>query len=276
MPDPVPPVSQRFGLLLLVSKLINPPVIDELEPNKRPAELLAGNEIAPANPLLLPPVSRNIGMVVEAEEDAVRVMFPDPDRFPDKIVIALALLADHVWFPEITISLEMVTLQLTVVFRVVRVPASVRALPPSVTAWDSAVPKVRLPIDKLEMLLFEGWLVIVELNVKFPPLTGVLFGDQFVEAFQVELVVPVQVRFCACEGTKHAAERKTLIAMVRVEACKRLCRAGGKSLRASNRVERIGRVSLKHSTRCAIVKPNFALEKKVDFASRPWRPKLKI
>ena len=58
---------------------------------------------------------------------------------------------------------------------------------------------------------------MVELNVKFPPLAGVPFGDQFVVVFQVELVVPVHVRFCARAGTPHAAESNKLRAAMRAE-----------------------------------------------------------
>ena len=147
---------------------------------------------------MLIPANLREGGVTALDATVLSVTFPVPERFPDKIVVALAWVADQVWFPEIRMSLEIVTLRPAVVLRFVRFPARVKELPPIVTPLVLFVPKVRLPIDRLRILLLVGWLVIVELKVKFPPLVGVPFGDQFVVVFQVELVVPDQVRFCAC------------------------------------------------------------------------------
>ena len=130
----------------------------ELEdPSKSPAvPVVALNEIAPVSPLLLPPVKRSIGGVVVAEEAAVTVMLPVPERFPEIIVMALALFMLQDWLPEIPILLEIVTLRLAVVLRFVKLPASVKSLPPIVTPLLLAVPKVRLPIERLEILRLVG------------------------------------------------------------------------------------------------------------------------
>ena len=156
MPEPAPPVSQRFALPLAgESRLINPPIMAELDASKTP-EVVVEKEIPPVKPLLLPPLNRSIGTVVVAEDAAVTVMLPVPERFPVMFVMALALFTLQDWLPEITMLLEIVTLRLAVVLRFVKLPASVKSLPPIVTPLVLLVPKVRLPIERLEISRFVG------------------------------------------------------------------------------------------------------------------------